>query len=350
MNVKVCLRKIVHVLLPAKLRSNIWLFLVRMSQLIEKQRWRERKITNGSLYPNDTYYVIRCRKTPSGLGALWIWWLNRLDYADKMGYIPIIDWGGKYSNFWNIYMRKGEVGKINVFQRFYSQPTWHQYDEIQYAQNVILGDASNETGIEDADKLFDDAEWKKRVLYLGEKYVHLNGCLLDKLERQWEQLVMPTWKVLALVHRGTDYRKRKIVGEHKMPSIHDEIALARKKLREWGCDHIYVATEDSDEMEIFKKEFGEILIVSDRVRYSGKSVLDDNNISDVGTYERGEAYMIDIFNVSKCTCLIASRIGLLHAAIPLNGGRYEHEYIFDLGLYSEEDYDVDGNLISNDKN
>lgn len=55
-------------------------------------------------------------------------------------------------------------------------------------------------------------------------------------------------------------------------------------------------------------------------------------------YLKGEEYLTEIYILSKCNCLLSSRVGILAAALPMNGGKYEEKYIYDLGLYTKEDY------------
>ncbi|MCM1261983.1 MAG: hypothetical protein NC313_04610 [Butyrivibrio sp.] len=212
---------------------------------------------------------------------------------------------------------------------------------VYHAKNVILGNADPQ-GISNAemDMIIEDDNILKRYCAVYEKYIHISKRIEKKIEKIYVKLFNPQWRVLGCVYRGTDYRNRKVVNEHRQPSLLEEIKKAQELMHEWECDHIFLATEDKDAVVKFKSTFGDKLIYVEKERYPS-NVVDTQEYKfnrEQDAYYKGEEYLTEIVILSRCNCLLSSRVGILMAALPMNNLKYEHKYIYDLGIYTEIDY------------
>ncbi len=211
---------------------------------------------------------------------------------------------------------------------------------VYHAQNVVFGyitDKDNEI-----DAIIDDENKLKEYCAIYEKYVHINKRLEKKAESIYSKIICAEWKVLGCVYRGTDYRNRKVINEHRQPSISEEIEKAKELMTEWNCDHIFLATEDEGGLEAFKQAFNDKLIYVSKKRYpSNVAETQAFRFSrEQDLYYKGEEYLMEIYILSRCNCLLSGRVGILGMVLPMNNRKFEHKYIYDLGVYTEEDYDI----------
>lgn len=210
-----------------------------------------------------------------------------------------------------------------------------------HGRNVILGDADMQVGMDEIDAIMEDRDGRlEQYCKTYSKYIHISKRIEKKFQTIYEQLFPSNARVLGCVFRGTDYRNREVVGEHRQLQLLEEIKKARELMEEWHCDYVFLATEDSRAAEVFKESFGDKLICEEKQRipsdceYAGGYHFERED----DEYLKGESYLTDIWLLSKCTCLLSSRVGILLAALPMNNMQYEHKYIYDLGFYTEEDY------------
>ncbi|MCM1182299.1 MAG: hypothetical protein NC337_02870 [Roseburia sp.] len=98
-----------------------------------------------------------------------------------------------------------------------------------------------------------------------------------------------------------------------------------------------MATEDIAIYERLKSVYGDKLIAYEALRFA--SDTGDRKLSELGferendKYLKGEEYLITIYLLAECDSIITPVVGGGLAAIRINGGKYRHKYIFDLGEY-----------------
>lgn len=145
---------------------------------------------------------------------------------------------------------------------------------------------------------------------------------------------------MGVVYRGTDYRNRKVLRENKQPSIDELMNKTEELLANWNCDHLFLATEDAGAVEIFKSRFGDKVVFVDKYRFPSDTLYTSATTFNrkYDTYYKGEEYLTEMYILAKCNCLLSSRVGALMTVLPMNNGKYENKYIYNLGLYTEEDY------------
>lgn len=310
--------------------------MARISDADAHFLYSEKKKTFGPLYSDYTFYVIRVRAISTSIGGLMPWVVKQLRIADERGCIPVID----FSYFPNVFLESDEVGIINPWEYYFEQPTQFSLQAAYHAKNVIMGNADVDVTVKEFDELIDNDDTFKEYIKVFKKYVHINSRINKKMYQLYENLINPEWKVLGVVYRGTDYRNRPVPGEHKQPSMDQLLQKAGELMEQWNCDHIFLATEDKGAVEIFRQRFEGKVVCTEKERYESTVEYTQCHKFDreFDAYLKGEEYLTEIYILSQCNCLLSSRVGILGAALPMNGGKYEEKFVYDLGLYTMEDY------------
>ena len=123
------------------------------------------------------------------------------------------------------------------------------------------------------DEFLDDAEKQNRFFSLYEKYIHISKRIEKKSITIYKNIIKPEWRVLGVVYRGTDYKNKRVINEHRQPDINELIDKAKELMAEWNCNHIFLATEDKGAVEIFERIFGDILVYTEKERYESNVIF-----------------------------------------------------------------------------
>lgn len=183
----------------------------------------------------------------------------------------------------------------------------------------------------------------KAIHEIYNRFLKFNSTATTYFNNEYLSIISDK-KVLGVLCRGTDYTHNKPKGHPVQPSIQDLISKVRCELINQDCDYIYLATEESRIMELFNKEFPNIVLTNTRHYYDefytfAKNAGADARISWVhherenDNYWKSLEYMSSINILSKCKALVAGNCGGSRAALYLNGGKYTYWYLFNLGVY-----------------
>lgn len=101
-----------------------------------------------------------------------------------------------------------------------------------------------------------------------------------------------------------------------------------------GDDGCLLVTEDQSIIDTMVNQYGEwIYTVSNINRLRPEEVwYKDKNLKE-NPRKSGEDYCMEIGLLSRCDALIASGSQGTSAAILINDGNYQHQYLIDLGTY-----------------
>ena len=146
---------------------------------------------------------------------------------------------------------------------------------------------------------------------------------------------MQNKKILGCLCRGTDYLYRRPKEHPVQPDPEEVIIKCTDILKERNCDLIFLATEDEEIYNKFKKHFGDSLITNNHEFFhdTGTTLLSDvKQGRDNEKFLRGMEYLVTIYLLSECDCLVAGRTNGSAAVLMLSDG-YEYVYIYDLGYY-----------------
>ena len=299
---------------------------------IFKRNRLEKSINFGKLNADKIIYVIRPDSEDGiqGLMSLFIQVMRKIDYANKMDYIPYVD----FKNYNTQY----SDGKNNAWEFFFSQPSLLEYSEVYNSKNVIL------SGLR-LKKLENDTLYKDTIFFDNELCVKCNKIIIDNINfsKEVEEILSREIRIISpkncmgVYLRGTDYTALKPTGEHIQPQIDKVIEEMKKMNRKNPELNFFLVTEDEAIYSEIKLVFNDkIKIVSfDKfiAGYDSKVFLSESDLLDKDRKRRGIEYLVKLVILSKCQYLISSITMGSIATYALNGNKYTGNCIFDLGIY-----------------
>ena len=252
-----------------------------------------------------------------------------IEHANKRGYVPFVDWKNFKTQYYD--------GKTNVWNYFFKQPSELQEKEVYQSKNVYLSGWTlkniNPSGLFEADIFWDKAIEKKSHEILKSN-LDFSDEVLEMLDREAKMLDIDN--CIGVYVRGTDYVKLRPSGEYIQPNVKQVEEQIIKFVEKYQAP-IFLVTEDGNIYDELVNDFGKSLrIVSydSFVRnYDGKDVLSKSYVLDEDKKQRGQKYLVKMILLSRCKYLISSITQGSKFSYALNGGKYEDEHIFDLGLY-----------------
>lgn len=297
-----------------------------------KWKWRERKVSYGNQNPEKTFFVIRRASCKVGLFSSVMTNMGLVDYAVKKGYIPVID----MQNTSNTYLEPDQVGKVNAWEFYFNQPMGYGLGDIAESKNVILSNGIITQNNDYPDiHVVDDEKQLLRWRKVFQKYFSINDTLLKKFYTE-KQNLFGEYRILGVLARGTDYVNLKPKNHPIQPGANQVIEKAEEIMERFQCAYIFLATEDQTIFDVMKRRFGDKLLAVETERYTTSG---NQNINDMSSdrkedrYRKGKEYLLSVWLLSQCNCLVAGNVGGTHGALLMSSG-YEYSYIFDLGLYS----------------
>ena len=252
-----------------------------------------------------------------------------INYAKCKGYIPFVDWKNFKTQYYD--------GQNNVWDYFFRPVSDITENEAYESKNVYMSGWTffnvNPTGLFEAD-IFFNKELKKQSHELLKNNLFFNNEVEENVNK--EAALLDIENCIGVYIRGTDYVKLRPSGEYVQP----DVSLVEKQISifidKYQCP-IFLVTEDGNIYDKLVAKFGDcIRIVSydSFIRnYAGEDVLSKSNVLNENKKQRGQNYLVKMILLSKCKYLISSITQGSKFSYILNGGMYEDEYIFDLGLY-----------------
>jgi hypothetical protein len=296
-----------------------------------------RKRWGGHERPQESFYVIRWDSNLTGLGGLAVQVvLGGLKYAEQNNMTPVVDFLHG-DNYYRDPQRKG-----NIWEWYFDQPAGLGLENIQHCKNVVLGAKRNvfpyivmPDGAEPSASFFANpiGEERKEWRRIYQKYIRLNAEMEATAQKRKNEIIMPCERVCGVLCRGTDYLNHKPAHHPAQPSLEEVISKAQEVMEQHSCDKIFLATEDADIMEAFRKVFGNRLISAYKqdANYNRETRFIR---TDVTPYRAGLEYLCTLSILSQCTCIVATACGGSMMA-SLMAQNPEYEYYFWRGLYGE---------------
>ena len=289
------------------------------------------KMSRGELNPDKTVFIIRPNSEDcvQGFLSLFIQSLRWIDYANRKGYFPFID----YKNYKTQYSDGN-----NVWDYYFTQPNGMSYEEAYASKRIRL---SGPMVFEDVDyKLFEkevfyDLELCKKCNRIIWDNLQMSKELKDAVEKEMADIDLKN--CIGVYIRGTDYVKLKPSGEFVQPQI-DEVIYQIDTMKSRNPNNkLFLVTEDKEYYDILKTRYGmDIITIKDDYHvsnYDGQDFLSKSNVLDSDKKRRGMVYLVKIVMLSCCSKIITSITRGSITAFAMNGGIYEEKYVFDLGLY-----------------
>lgn len=207
-----------------------------------------------------------------GFCGLWIYYLNRLSFADRMGMAMCIN---TYHSAMYQEPTPYRGNRNNVFEYYFEQPGGISVDDALQSRAVIYDWNNPELGFEDffhvggsGDYLYkpEDIEAFSRI---NKKYIRFQPDVRERLEKDIIQLNQNKEKYIGVHARGTDY-KIGYKGHPAAITAEAYINAAEEAMADIGAGKVFLATDDKGILDAFIRHFGDkLLYFKDVVRSEG---------------------------------------------------------------------------------
>ena len=308
-----------------------WIILPRGEN---KNAWCEHyrlRLSPGEM----TYYIVRRRDENVGLFSNYLVFSGSVRHAIQRGYLPVIDMRNYYNKS---LMSPDMLGKENVWEWFFLQPFDVNLDKALKSDNVIMGNGDiaynyphiNEDFFTNKNGVL--TEWRM-LRKLG--YLRIRPELQEDFVQYFNKLFSKEDRVLGVRIRGTDRIALRPNYYPVSPPVEYAVSTVERCLREWGCNKIYLSTEDQGIVTVFEKYFGMRCVVSqqERPEYDGKGLLVEyGKKTKEALYRRGKEYLRDVVILSMCDSFITHRCSASVAVMMMSDG-FENVLAFDFGEY-----------------
>lgn len=298
----------------------LWDILSKRAELIMRRKYSQKFKCYGNKNPDLTFFVIRKKPPGAGFFANFFYVVRGLIYAEKHGYIPVVD----MENYWM--EEVNEIRKINETKNawcyFFNQVSKFSLAEVYQSKNVILSDGFE---ILDTDhylrnkstEIFMSRDKLKQVGRVIDQYIAINFTTKQYLENKKINLNWDPRKTLGIFVRGGAYNEHseaKAWVNH--PKFSDILQQAFEILHNKKIKKIFICTEDFRIYQDLKTELKNFEIIPS-LRYSKNLTIEswlssqklrtkggDNGIN-LG-YEKTLAYLSEIILLSECESLIVT--------------------------------------------
>ena len=299
---------------------------------INKYRHRQRKCSYGDENPDKTFYIIGVPYTTAGLFAIVKSVFCHICYADKCGYIPVVD----MQNFNNQLTDGNDMGE-NAWELFFQQPGGYGLDEISRSRNIIKScSLPFPEGVEIGFDTSMDEAFYKIFSPLFKKYIIPIPDVAKYVQQKLNLVIGDRRHELGVLCRGTDYTESKPSGHPIQPTAEQAIIKAKEVMSQNGFEYVFLATEDKRIYNAFLGAFGNQLLFSGQKLYdgmNGKKFLSEFHINDYSEkWHNIVDYYSTIYILSKCDGLLAGlTCGSICAYLMPNA--YSYTYFWSLGKY-----------------
>lgn len=327
----------------------------RSSMEFRARGWREHIVPKrmGDKNPDKTVCMITFKGGFSGLFSLHVQALSRIITAFSRGFTPCVDM--RYP-MW-LADEEPRFGTTNAYEYFFEQPCGISPEEAEQSANVVYADdwrPSIVPALANYSFLTGGDGRLKEYCEIVEKWTRFNSRTLDHVKRAWDSLRPPDGnEVLAVISRGTDYRKLRPLDHPEQPSAETLLERAKEITKSKGIRYVYLKTEERFVVDMFRDAFGDGLLTFESSYYDAYSPEDEDgtvhtltaetekdylgafiNSSDEKTsYEIGLEYVTNIYCAAQCDYLLAGINSSTIGAVLFNGCRYKEKHIIYTRVY-----------------
>ncbi len=293
--------------------------------------------TFGEKSDGDILYFIDMKESHSGFFADHNRLLTLLYFADRYGLKPVVEFSSGYC-----YAEQHPVnGTENPFEYYFKQPGGVSLEELKKHKCVLRSRKENGNAVVPLKE--GNGGYARSERYMDEmaritaKYIHLNETLSRQFEREISQLLGDNI-TLAVHVRGTDF-KQNFNGHPAWVSAEEYLKEAKKVFEAGDYEKVFLATDDSEALLLFKKQFKEnLLYYEDVVRSDGNdTVMHSKSQRENHHYLLGVEVLRDMYTLASCNGLVAglSQVSFAARIQKKSGGEdYKDLVVIDKGINS----------------
>ena len=278
----------------------------------------------------------------TGLGAIVRYVMAKTIKAVELGYIPIVD----LKNLITQYIKDDRKFKDNAWEYFFKQPYNFSLDIIDEIENSQIVQWESEIEYDyplELDPMPLNKQNIEQVQHLNDhiKYLQFSDELQKYIDENYKKIVGDETEILGIAARGTDYKALQPY-YHPIPAKTSQLINEAKSLiKKYHYKKIYVATEDKQIYETFKKEFGDMLLPNIQYMYDKYENAENIYLARVkvnrpnNNYLLGMEYLLSMYILSRCKSFIASNCGAVYFVGVLSKCYKDMEYVhvWDRGRY-----------------
>jgi hypothetical protein len=297
----------------------------------------EERKSFGRNNSNKTFYIIRIYPG-AGLLSNYFFVLNQLFYAKSKNWISVVD----FMNYPNYYREQNKInGTKNSWEYYFKQPYEYNLKDVYSSSNVYLssnswGDLPKKLGVKNNFELLNDS-FLLENLNIVNKNIEFNRFTSSYINNKINQLFGDKSNILGVSLRGTDYANASLSPEHPTPPtvdlcIEKVVEICESK----NYEYIYLATEQQEYLEKFKKTFGSNLLYFDRNRFiedenSNKKIIKRRFERNNDRYLTGLDYLTETEGFKKVDFFIGSMNNMTLYLMIKYPNLLNNKFIFDLG-------------------
>ena len=243
----------------------------------------------------------------AGFCAIWVYFLNRLSFSDKMGFYHVIDWDES-----EFYQEKHPVnGSNSIFEYYFEQPGGISLEDARESSCVVYDWNNPEFGYNDTFHVGDTNDYHfqsediEQFAKIQRKYFRLRKDIEASIEQQIAVLFQNHKKVLGVHARGAD-AKIDYKGHPLTVTSEDYINETKKMAENLDVDLIFLATDDQEMLRRFQDAFGEKLVFYEDVIRSSGTVMSCfiEKERENHHYLLGLEIIRDVYTLAACNGLV----------------------------------------------
>lgn len=278
----------------------------------------------GNKHSDKIIYYIEIGTKGDGFFAEYRRLLEYLFYADRYGFIPCVK---SNANF--------QYGSINDYYKIELGVD----EEIEECTNVVYAGIAH---LNHAERLKEESGYALSSSYIEElarisrKYISLRNPVKQYIEKSQEEICFKG-NILGVHVRGTDFKKN--YKGHPVYISAQEYCDKTKDIFSTGkYDKVFLATDDIEALNVFKKAFGDKIIYYKDVKRADGTVsvaFKKEKLSEDEKLSLGKEVVRDMFTLARCTSLIAGKSQVSICSIISNAAwysKYQDEVILDKGI------------------
>lgn len=291
--------------------------------------------SRGEEYKDKIIYHIKIKnRTKSGFFALLSSVINAMYGADRMGFIPYVEYDEN-----TCYSEKELInGTQNAYEYYFKQYDQIEHDKIENAACVAIYEPRNS-------KVWDKeiagyAQKEEQIEALGKiykKYITLNSETEKYIQEGIKRKISSG--TLGIHVRATDFITKHDVNHPVAVGYECHMEIAEKLLQTGRFNKIFLATDDAGIITEFKKKFGDnVVYYEDTFRSeNGQSIHQGNvdNQREHHKYLNGLEVLRDVYTLAYCDGLVAGLSMVSFFARIINNSldkRYEEVEIINKGI------------------
>jgi len=268
----------------------------------------------GNKNKNKLFYVIKIyekNKEGGGLFANLLFVLNHLKIIEKLKAIPVID----MENFYNRYNETKPVKGIkNSWLYYFEKISKYDLKEVYNSNKVLITSGFFSKNMK---KNFHS---DKNLIRLFKKFIKIKKYF-QKNSNNFEKNNFKNKKILGVHFRGTD---RIVIPNHPLPpTVGQMFYLVDQAIIKYKFDKIFLVTDSSKYLELFKKKYGTKLCFRKNSFRSNSPRIFHLKVRKNHRYEIGRDNMEEMLILSKLKYLICSTSNLSQTAALISNKKYK---------------------------